>query len=53
VRQGARQSHVIDRKYVQVRLRPGAGGQLEIGLKRFVNRPSYAFPWHGEKTPVR
>ena len=53
VRQGARQSHAIDRKSFHVRLGPGAGGQLEIGLKRFVNHPSYAFPWHGEKMPVR
>lgn len=39
-------------KHVRVRLRPGAAGRLEIGMKRFVNRPSYAFPWHGRQIPV-
>ena len=36
----------VERALFQVRLRPGAAGRLQIGMKRFVNRPSYAFPWH-------
>ncbi len=36
----------VDGRYVRVRLRPGAAGRLEIGMRRFANRPSYAFPWH-------
>ena len=36
----------VERESFQVRLRPGAVGRLQIGMKRFVNRPSYAFPWH-------
>ncbi len=43
----------VNRKYFQVRLTPGAGVTLEMGMKRFVNKPSYAFPWHGDKIPVR
>jgi len=39
------QFHTIDRKHLHVRLGPGAGGRLEIGLDRFVNAPTYAFPW--------
>ena len=47
------QFHTIDRKCFQVRLAPGAVGRLELGLNRFANRPSYAFPWHAAKIPVR
>ena len=47
------QFQTIGRKILQVRLGPGAGGRLEIGLKRFVNPPTYAFPWHGDEIPVR
>jgi len=43
----------VDRKFFQVRLPPGTGLSLELGMRRFVNRPSYAFPWHGERIPVR
>jgi len=32
-------------KHLQVRLRPGAQGRLELGMARYVHRPSYAFPW--------
>ena len=40
------QFYPINHKYVEVELGPGAVGQLEIDLKRFVNQPSYKFPWH-------
>jgi len=36
----------IDRKLFLVRLGPGSGGRLDIGMKRFAHRPSYGFPWH-------
>ena len=45
------QFHTVDNKFFVVRLGPGAVGKLEIGLKRFANRPSYAFPWHGDTIP--
>ncbi len=40
------QTTKLDRECFQVRLHPGAAGRLEIGMKRYVNRPSYAFAWH-------
>ncbi|MEM8968234.1 MAG: hypothetical protein AAGE93_17580, partial [Bacteroidota bacterium] len=46
------QFNTIDHKYVTVELSPGAVGQIEIGLDRFANNPSYAFPWHGDEVPV-
>ncbi len=47
------QFHTIGGKWFQVRLGPAAVGRLEIGIKRFDNPPTYAFPWHGGKIPVR
>jgi hypothetical protein len=44
VRQGDETTRV-ERAFFHVRLRPGAVGRLQIGMKRFVNRPSYAFPF--------
>ncbi len=40
------QFHTIDDARFQVHLPPGAVGRLEIDMERFVNSPSYAFPWH-------
>jgi len=37
----------VERALFQIRLRPGAAGRLQIGMKRFVNRPSYSFPRQG------
>ena len=36
-----------DSRYIEVTLPPSTAIGMECGLKRFVNRPSYAFPWHG------
>jgi hypothetical protein len=47
------QSVAVNRKFVEVRLAAGAGLTLDLGVKRFANQPSYAFPWHGERVPVR
>ncbi|MFH1007631.1 MAG: hypothetical protein V1800_09030 [Candidatus Latescibacterota bacterium] len=33
-------------KTFQIDLKPGSGIQLDVGMKRFVHRPGYAFPWH-------
>ncbi|MEZ6050808.1 MAG: hypothetical protein R3C02_05360 [Planctomycetaceae bacterium] len=38
------QFDTINGKAFRVSLVPGAVGQLEVGLDRFVNQPSYAFP---------
>lgn len=46
------QFHTVDDKCFQVHLGPGAGGRLEIGLDRYANPPSYAFPWDGSNIPA-
>jgi hypothetical protein len=42
----------VNRKFFQVRLAPGTGLTLDLGTKRFANKPSYAFPWHGDTVPI-
>ena len=42
----------VNSRHLGVRLPPGTGIRLEIGLRRFANRPGYAFPWHGGRIPV-
>ena len=39
------QFHTVGQKLLQVHLEPAAVGKLEIGIKRFVNAPTYAPPW--------
>jgi hypothetical protein len=43
--QSANAELAVNRNCFQARLQPGAVGQLRITMKRFVNPPSYAFPW--------
>ncbi len=43
----------VNHKFFQVELPPGMGQTLEIETKRYANKPSYAFPWHGDKIPIR
>lgn len=31
--------------YMRIRLEPGSGARLEISVNRFVNRPTFEFPW--------
>ena len=38
--------YTINSKHVRIHLPPGAVGRLEIDLDRYVNQPTYAFPWH-------
>ena len=42
----------IDARHFAVQLPPSTRIRLEVGMRRFVNQPSYAFPWHGDKIPV-
>ena len=42
----------VDGKYLAVELPPSTAIRLELGLRRFANQPSYAFPWHGGSVPV-
>jgi hypothetical protein len=39
----------VNRKFFAVRLPAGTGLTLDMGMRRFANRPSYAFPWHTER----
>jgi hypothetical protein len=43
----------VNRKFFAVRLAPGTGLTLEMGITRFANRPGYVFPWHGDTIPVQ
>ena len=46
------QSVSINGKHFVVQLPPGTGIRLEVGTRRFINKPTYAFPWHGDAVPV-
>ena len=41
-----------DGKHFAVQLPPFTSVRLETGMKRFVNKPTYAFTWHGDRVPV-
>jgi hypothetical protein len=49
----ADETATVNGKFFEVRLPAGTGLTLEMGMKRFANRPSYAFPWHGDRIPIR
>jgi hypothetical protein len=53
-REGARKEKVVrvNSKHFAVELPPSTTIRVDAGMRRFVNRPSYAFPWHGDKVPV-
>ncbi|PYI55576.1 hypothetical protein [Paenibacillus flagellatus] len=38
----------IQGKWLAVRLKPGAGIRLKLGMERYVNAPSYDMPWRNE-----
>lgn len=42
----------VNGKYFAVQLPPFRSIEIDAGMRRFVNRPSYAFPWHGGKLPA-
>ena len=45
-------SAVVNGKHFAVTLPPMTAIRLDCGVRRFVNDPSYSFPWHGEKPPI-
>lgn len=47
------ESREVNRKFFQVHLPPGTGITLDMETRRFANKPSYAFPWHGERIPIQ
>ena len=38
----------VNKKFFAVELPPATSINLEIGMKRFVNQPTYAFPWQSD-----
>jgi hypothetical protein len=52
-RNGAEETVAVNHKFFTVRLPAGSGISLDLGIRRFANRPTYAFPWHGNTVPVR
>jgi len=46
------QVKTVDNRYLTVRLQPAAAIRLDLEMKRFAGRPSYAHPWHGGEVPV-
>ena len=51
-REYAEKETSVNGKYFAVELPPSTSVRLEVGMRRFVNNPSYALPWHGETIPV-
>jgi len=41
----AKKPVTVDDKHLRIRLAPGAGAKLELGMKRYNNRPAYGSPW--------
>ena len=42
----------VKSQYFAVQLPPGTSIRLDLGMRRFAHRPTYAFPWHGGAIPV-
>jgi len=42
---GADQRVAVDHTHFAVKLAPGAGTRLTIGMQRYANQPTLAFPW--------
>jgi hypothetical protein len=51
IRTGER-SVEVNRRFFAVRMPAGTTVTLDMGMKRFANQPTYAFPWHGDRPPV-
>jgi len=41
----------VNGKYFSVEMPPGTVITLTVEMQRYVNKPSYAFPWHGGSVP--
>ena len=45
------EAYPVGHRFFHVRLAPGAGAELVIYRTRFANKPTFAFPWRGDKAP--
>ena len=43
----------VDARHFAIQLPPSTSAHLEAGMQRFVHRPTYAFPWHGDRVSVQ
>ena len=43
----------VNSKFFAVELLPSTTIKLDIGTRRFVNKPSYVLPWHGDSVPIK
>ena len=39
-------SSPLDSPHLTLELAPGSGARLTLGMKRYVNKPTMAFPWN-------
>lgn len=46
------QALAVERTAFQVRLAPGCGGRLKIGMRRYVNSPTLFFPWDRDSCDI-
>ena len=44
-------TYQINKRYFNVRLAPGSGAEVVIHYRHFANKPTLAFPWHGDMVP--
>ena len=52
VKNGGGEPVQVDGKDLRVTLAPSSSAHISLGVERYVNTPTYAFPWHGNKIPV-
>jgi len=45
-------TQAVNSKYFEVTLPPSSSIHIDAGLNRYVNSPSYAFPWHDDGIPI-
>jgi hypothetical protein len=43
----------VNHRFFTVRLAPGTGSELTIYHDRYKNKPTLAFPWHGDTVPLQ
>ena len=43
----------VEATHFEVELQPGSQIKLRLGTRRHCNKPSFAFPWHGDAIPFR
>ena len=52
VKNGGGEPVQVDGKDLRVTLAPSSSAHISLGVERYVNTPTYAFPWHGDTIPV-